>query len=132
MAKQPLYSVILARNCLLTGLSPKNNSWSSGGGVVNESRITFPPEQQTVEVSPVNFFVLQKLQISVIEMAPRDVWLLHSVVEKAIRVILSHFLFLVAPVAVLKHIEYAESEFRTFEFVICKFIVVYMNIKYKI
>ena len=29
----------------------------------------------------------------------------------------------------LKHIEYAESEFRTFEFVICKFIVVYMNIK---
>ena len=29
----------------------------------------------------------------------------------------------------LKHIEYAESKFRTFEFVICKFIVVYMNIK---
>ena len=29
----------------------------------------------------------------------------------------------------LKHIEYAESEFRTFEYVICKFIVVYMNIK---
>ena len=28
-----------------------------------------------------------------------------------------------------QHIEYAESEFRTFEFVICKFIVVYMNIK---
>ena len=25
----------------------------------------------------------------------------------------------------LKHIEYAESEFRTFEFIICKFIVVY-------
>ena len=25
--------------------------------------------------------------------------------------------------------EYAESEFRTFEFVICKFIVVYMKIK---
>ena len=29
----------------------------------------------------------------------------------------------------LKHIEYAESEFRSFEFVICKFIVVYMNMK---
>ena len=29
----------------------------------------------------------------------------------------------------LKHIKYAESEFHTFEFVICKFIVVYMNIK---
>ena len=29
----------------------------------------------------------------------------------------------------LKHIDYAESEFRTFEFLICKFIVVYMNIK---
>ena len=27
----------------------------------------------------------------------------------------------------LKHMEYAESEFRTFDFVICKFIVVYMN-----
>ena len=30
----------------------------------------------------------------------------------------------------LEHIGYAESEFRTFGFVICKFIVVYMNIKY--
>ena len=29
----------------------------------------------------------------------------------------------------LKHIDYSESEFRTFEFVKCKFIVVYMNIK---
>ena len=29
----------------------------------------------------------------------------------------------------LKHIEYAESGFRTFEFVKCKLIVVYMNIK---
>ena len=29
----------------------------------------------------------------------------------------------------LKDIEYAESEFHIFEFVICKFIVVYMNIK---
>ena len=28
----------------------------------------------------------------------------------------------------LKHVEYAESEYHTFEFVICKFIVVYMNI----
>ena len=28
----------------------------------------------------------------------------------------------------LKDIEYAESEFRTLEFVICKFIVVYMSI----
>ena len=101
MAKQPLYSVILARNCLLTGLSPENNSWSSGGGVASESRITFPPEQQMVEVSPLNYFALQKLQISVIELAPRDAWLLHSVVEKAIRVILLHFLFLVATVAVL-------------------------------
>ena len=26
----------------------------------------------------------------------------------------------------LKHIEYAESEFRTLDFVMCKFIVVYM------
>ena len=30
----------------------------------------------------------------------------------------------------LKHIEYAESEFPTFEFVICKFIVVYMNMSW--
>ena len=29
----------------------------------------------------------------------------------------------------LKHIEHAESEFRSFEFVICKFDVVYMNMK---
>ena len=29
----------------------------------------------------------------------------------------------------LNDIDYAESEFRSFEFVICKFIVVYMNIK---
>ena len=29
----------------------------------------------------------------------------------------------------LKHIEDAESEFRSFEFTICKLIVVYMNIK---
>ena len=29
----------------------------------------------------------------------------------------------------LNYIVYAESEFRSFEFVICKFIVVYMNIK---
>ena len=29
----------------------------------------------------------------------------------------------------LKIIEYSESEFHTFEFVICKFNVVYMNIK---
>ena len=29
----------------------------------------------------------------------------------------------------LKHIEYAESNFRTFEFIICKFIVVYINVK---
>ena len=29
----------------------------------------------------------------------------------------------------VKHIEYAESEFSSFEFVVCKFIVVYMNIK---
>ena len=29
----------------------------------------------------------------------------------------------------LNHFDYAESKFRTFEFVICKFIVVYMNIK---
>ena len=28
-----------------------------------------------------------------------------------------------------EHIEYAESEIHTFEFVICKFIFVYMNIK---
>ena len=32
----------------------------------------------------------------------------------------------------LKHIEYAESKFRTFDFVICKFIVVYMNNKFQI
>ena len=57
---------------MLTGLSPEKNSWSSGGGVANESRITFPPEQQMVEVSPFIFFALQKLQIPVIEMAPRD------------------------------------------------------------
>ena len=31
----------------------------------------------------------------------------------------------------LEHIEYAESEFRSFEFVICKFIAVYMNIKWR-
>ena len=29
----------------------------------------------------------------------------------------------------LKHIEYAESKFRRFEFVMCKFIVAYMKIK---
>ena len=29
----------------------------------------------------------------------------------------------------LKHIKYAEYEIRTFEFVICKFIVVYLTIK---
>ena len=29
----------------------------------------------------------------------------------------------------LKHIEYAKSEFLTFEFARCKYIVVYMNIK---
>ena len=32
-------------------------------------------------------------------------------------------------VAWLKHTEYAESEFRTFEFARSKFIVVYMNIQ---
>ena len=29
----------------------------------------------------------------------------------------------------LKYIEYAESEFSSFEFVICKFNIIYMNIK---
>ena len=29
----------------------------------------------------------------------------------------------------LNHIDYAESEFRTFKFVICKFSVVYLSIK---
>ena len=54
--------------------------------------------------------------------------------ELLIRVYISIFVVFTKKVnnfnkTLLKHIQYAESEFRTFEFIKCKFIVVYMNIK---